>query len=261
MRKTQVTLDLLASRFPILLLVFARFSGLFASAPVFSSRYIPAQVKAMAVGFLSVFTMPFVGNAAVPDSLVGLAMYAVNELAVGLAIGYVAGAVLSAVQIAGQLIDTELGFGMVNVLDPQYGLPVPMFGNFYYLTALMLLIGWGGDRTIISALVRSYGDIPVGAAVRAPGPAFPATLISGVFLAALRISAPLLGALFMVTLALGAVARTVPQMNVFMVGLPVKIVVGLVILAATFPVFGVLVESLVDDMARGMATISGMLAR
>lgn len=256
-----MSLDLMLARFPLLLLIFMRFSGLFVTSPVLSSRYIPAQVKVMTVGFLSVFALPFIQASSLPGDVVGLALYAVNELAVGLAIGFVASAVLSAIQVAGQIIDTELGFGMVNVVDPQFGTPVPMFGNFYYLLALMLLIAGGGDRMIVAGLISSYGAIPVGAIIDAPPPEFVSSLASGLFAAGLRIAAPLLGALFMATLALGIVARTVPQMNVFMVGMPVKLVAGLALLAVTFPVYSGLVEGLTADMLRQMNTVTRIMAR
>ncbi|MGE5484276.1 MAG: flagellar biosynthetic protein FliR [Ignavibacteriales bacterium] len=255
-----MTLDLLVSRFPVLLLIFVRFSGLFATAPVLSSRYIPVQVRAMASVFLAVFTLPFVKPVEIPGNVAGLALYAVNELAVGLSVGYVASVVLSAIQVAGQLIDTEIGFGMVNVLDPQYGTPVPLFGNFYYLTALMFLIGAGGDRMIVAALIQSYGSIPPGAVISAPAPAFMSGLVGAVFTTALKIAAPLLGSLFMVTLALGIVARAVPQMNVFMVGMPVKLVAGLVVLAATFSLLPGLLEGLAGDMLRAIQGTIGLLA-
>ncbi len=255
-----MSLDLLVSRFPVLLLIFVRFSGLFATAPVFSSRYIPGQVRAIAPLFLAVFTLPFVNPVGIPRDIVGLALYVVNEFAVGLAIGYVGSVVLSTIQVAGHFIDAELGFGMVNVLDPQYGMPVPLFGNFYYLTALMFLIGAGGDRMIVAALIGSYRQIPPGAIISAPPPAFVTGLMSGVLTTALKISAPVLGSLFMVTLALGVVARAVPQMNVFMVGLPVKLVAGLLVLAATFPLLPGLLEGVAGDMLKAMETVIGGMA-
>ncbi len=256
-----LTLEFLVSRFPVLLLVFVRFSGLFATAPVLSSRYIPVRVRAMAAAFLAVFTVPFINPPEIPGEIVGLALFAVNELVVGLSVGYVASVVLSTIQVAGQLIDTELGFGMINVLDPQYGSPVPLFGNFYYLMALMFLIAGGGDRMMIAALIRSYEAIPPGAMVSAPSPAFVAGLASGVFATAIRVSAPLLGSLFMVTLALGVVARAVPQMNVFMVGMPVKLVAGLVVLAATFPLLPGMLEGIAGDMLRAVEGAISLLAR
>ncbi|NPV71250.1 MAG: flagellar type III secretion system protein FliR [Firmicutes bacterium] len=253
--------DTVIERFPALLLIFVRFSGLMATMPVFSSRYIPVRIRVMVAGFLAVFALPSVTPVEVPGSLVGLALFAVNELAVGMAVGYAASVVLSAIQLAGQLIDTELGFGMVNVIDPQYGLPAPLFGNFYYLIALMLLLAVGGERATIAALVRSFKEIPIGAIVSPPEPGFVVDLVAGVFTTALKISAPLLGALFLVTLALGIVARTVPQMNVFIVGLPVKLVAGLIVLVAGFPVYLGLVDDIVSDMVRAAEGAARLLAR
>ena len=253
--------DTVLENFPTLLLVFVRFSGLMATMPVFSSRYIPVQIRVMAAGFLSVLVLPSIMPVRTPVSLAGLALLAAGELLVGLAVGYAASAVLSSIQLAGQVIDTELGFGMVNVIDPQYGIPAPLFGNFYYLMALMLMLAVGGDRAIIAALVRSFQAIPVGVVISPPQPAFVVDLVAGVFTTALKISAPLLGSLFLVTLALGIVARTVPQMNVFMVGLPVKLVAGFIVLIAGLPVYLGVVDGIVGETVRAAEGAVRILAR
>jgi len=250
-----MTFDAWLSRFPLFLMVFSRCSGLLATAPVFASRYIPPQIRAMLAMFMAAFCVPLVPSFPTFRSIGELVFCCVTEALIGLATGYSASAVFSALQVAGQILDMELGFGMVNVLDPQYGTPVPLLGNLYYLMALLLVVSFGGDRIFLRGLVGSLTAVPPGSALRPIDPGFGISLMRGVLINALRIAAPVLGVMFLVTVALGVIARAVPQMNIFIVGMPAKVGVGLMVLAATLPLYAGLVENLVLEMQRVVDTL------
>jgi len=162
----------------------------------------------------------------------------VMELLVGITIGFVIYILFAAVQLAGQLLDMQMGFGMVNVLDPQSGMQVPLMGNFIYLIALMVYLLMNGHHYLLSALVQSYQTVPVlGMHVNEGFMSLLIGVTLDMFIIAIKISAPVVMALLLTDVSMGFIARTVPQMNVFIVGLPLKIIVGLVVLISVLPVY------------------------
>lgn len=232
-----VDLSALWARLPAVLALLARCGGFFATAPVFSGRYIPVQVKACVVLYLSVALSPLI-HVAQPDGSLALAGMMVVEALVGLATGFAASLVFVAVQVAGQIADTEMGFGMVNVLDPVHGSPIPLMGSFTYLLSLLLFLAIDGHHFLLSALIRSYQQIPGGQANVNPSVAGALVQrLAEAFGIGVQLAAPVLASLFLATVAMGIVARTVPQINVFMMGLPIKVLVGASVVSIGLPVF------------------------
>jgi flagellar biosynthetic protein FliR len=244
------------------MLVLPRLGGVVATAPVFSSARFPALAKAGLAGVLAVLLLPVVPRpAAFPDGPLGLLALLASELLVGVTIGFAMTLVFTAIQVAGQIMDMELGFGIVNVIDPQYGTQMPLVGSFLQFLALLVFLFLDGHHLVLGGLLRSFQLVPVGGAVvRAGLSEFLVRLFSAMFATAVKISLPVLAAGFLANLALGLVARTVPQMNVFVIGLPVKVVVGLFILAAALPLFVVVVRNLSDGMAAALMDVLSRLA-
>lgn len=141
-------------------------------------------------------------------------------------------------QFAGQILDMQIGFGIVNVIDPQSGIQAPILGNFKNLLALLFFLTINGHHYILRALERSYAYIPIGA-VRISGSlcSFIFSVAGEMFASAFKIALPVLASLFIADLAMGIIARTVPQINVFLVGLPLKIAIGLWVLLMLLPLF------------------------
>jgi len=223
-----------------LLLVIGRTSGLFIISPVFSGRQIPIQIKIVLVFFLSgmiAFINPIMAEVPITNSgmfLIALGM----EILIGYTLGFVAYVIFAGIQLAGQLMDMQMGFGIVNVIDPQSGTQVPLIGNFQYLLAIMIFLGVNGHHLLLRALNDSYQLVPVlGTSYDGQILQFMMEMGLYMFVIGLKLAAPVVAALFMADLALGFVARTVPQMNVFVVGLPLKIGAGLVMVMMTLPVF------------------------
>jgi len=227
-------LYVISQRVDLFLMVLARVSGIMQTAPLFSSQRIPALIRiglAALIALLVVIARHEAGPQIV--SLFHLAMIIAGEFLLGAVLGYAANLVMAAAQVAGQLIDMQMGFGIVNVLDPQSGIQVPLIGNFQYLLALLVLLGIDGHHLILSAVVKSYDFVPLGGMkVDAFVTEFIVKLFCGMWVSAVKIGLPVVAALLVSDLALGIIARTVPQMNVFIVGLPVKIGVGFIILLA-----------------------------
>ena len=178
----------------------------------------------------------------------------------GVVMGFVVLLLFVGIQFAGQLAGLQMGFGIVNVIDPQSSNHVSIMGQFLNVLAILLLLSLNGHHTILTGLVTSFETIPLGGVELKVGLMYKMiTLTTQVFVIAIQISAPIMTALFLVTVALGVLARTVPQMNVFMVGFPVQITVGLGAFLVCLPLFGMLVERLIVAMRRDLLVMVDLM--
>lgn len=241
------------------LLIGARTSGMFLIAPIFSGRQVPAQLR---IGLILVVTMLLSFATQVktefPLTTPGQFIIAlIAETLTGYVIGFVVYVVFATVQLAGQLLDMQMGFGIVNVIDPLSGMQMPMMGNFQYLLALLVFLGVNGHHYLIRALAESYQLIPVmGGHYDAQFAQFMIGLGAAMFVTAIKLAAPVVSAVFITDVALGFMARTVPQMNVFIVGLPAKILGGIFMFIVILPIYIWFVQVL---LARFFANIDGVI--
>jgi len=160
------------------------------------------------------------------------------EIMIGYTIGFVAYMVFGAIQLAGQIMDMQMGFGIVNVVDPQSGTQIPLMGNLTQTVALLLYLAIDGHHYLFQALVQSYKVVPVlGLNLNGKVTDLIIQISVYMFVIAVKISAPIVIAILTSDIAMGFVARTVPQMNVFIVGLPLKILVGLGSLLIMMPIY------------------------
>lgn len=240
--------------FLLFLLLMMRCLGLFLTSPVFQSRFIPPQVKVGFSALLALLCLPLVREEAPVFTLVSwtyvIALF--REVFLGVTFGIVTNLVFSSIQIAGEIIDFQMGFSYVNVVDPLSGLGASVMGQFYLLLATMYYLGIGGYRLTIEGLVRSFFLVPPGGfAVRANlAPTF-VHLVGEVMLLALRFGAPVVVALFLANLTLAILSRAIPQMNVFIVGLPLNIGIGFFIALSTLPYLLPLFEDAVALFLQG----------
>src|SRR5690606_16831091 len=194
------TVDLAAvilERMPTVGLVLMRISGIIAVAPPFAAAAVPATLRGLLALVLTLIVVPAapVWEGAGPWEF---AAAAAGELMVGLAVGLLILLVLLAVQGAGELIDMEMGFGMVNVIDPAFGRPAPLLGNFLYFLALVIFLTVDGHLLVLRALLDSFQAIPPGGG-RWEAPLFAAIVqqFSWVFVTAVRIALPVVGVVFL----------------------------------------------------------------
>lgn len=237
------------------LLIFARLSGLFITAPIFSSKQIPVRLKIFILVVLA-GSLAFFIPARLPAQTDTPALFLwalVVELVVGFTIGFVVNLILAAIQLAGQLMDMQLGFGIVNVVDPQSGAQIPLMGSFTQAVALLCYLTMNGHHFLLQALADSYNLVPVlGFHLHAGFMNQLVELTASMFVIAVKISAPIVIAVLTADIAMGFIARTVPQMNVFVVGMPLKILLGIIALLIMLPVylwvFQVLFEQLFSSL-------------
>jgi len=218
-------------------LVLSRVGGLFAFAPVFSSRMIPVRVKLLIAGGISLALTPVAahGHTLPVDSLAVVPLI-IQEVIVGLGFAVAIGVLSAAVQAAGSLLDTLIGFSFAALVDPINNGQAAILGQLYALFATMVLLLTGGDQIMILGLGKSYDLLPIG---QMPPTARLAELATSglgeIFIIGLEIAAPVVIALVLTDVAFALVSRAVPQMNVFQVGLPAKVLVGFATVAASLP--------------------------
>lgn len=228
--------------FPIdgFLILLGRLSGLFLSAPIFSSRQIPGRIKILLLVVLAAMLSFFI-PLRMPVTIDNAGMFlaaVVVEVAVGYTIGFIAYMLFGAIQLAGQVMDMQMGFGIVNVVDPQSGTQIPLMGNLVQIMALLMYLAIDGHHYLLQAVLQSYQVIPVLGFYLSPSFLDLLVAISvQLFVIAVKLSAPVIIAILTADVAMGFIARTVPQMNVFIVGLPLKILVGFFALMILLPVY------------------------
>lgn len=242
------------------LLVVCRVGGLFVLAPGFSATMIPNRIKLMLAMALALAMMPIaVHGQTVPLDAGDYVMLMLKELGVGLIFAFPMALVGAAVQAGASLLDTLIGFSFSSVLDPVNNQQVAILGQFYSLFAVLVLLMSGGDHIMIEGIGASYRALPITAYPHIGGLTSGAlTSFAQVWAIGLEIAAPVLVALVITDAAIGLVSRAVPQMNVFVVGMPAKILVGMTVIAATLPFVSNQVQgALQQSVMRALQTLGG----
>lgn len=174
----------------------------------------------------------------IPTELLPYIAVVVKEVLVGLVIGFIISLITQVFEGAGQLIDLQMGFTMGASIDPVYGVQSPMMGNFQTLLATMLLLATNAHYYLLAAMIKSYAYIPLNPAKIPASYLFYAQLIGNVFSLSLQIAIPVFGALLVSDIGVGLLSRVVPQLNIFSVVFPVKIIFGLILIFIALPFFG-----------------------
>ena len=232
--------ELLQWNLSLFLLILSRWAGMIMLAPVFAARGVPSYVRLGLAASLSVIVYPLIAAAKppIPTELLPYIAVVLKEVMVGLVIGFVIYTMTAVLQGAGQLIDFQMGFTMGAAIDPVYGVQTPMMGNFQLVLATMLLLATNSHHFLIAAMVKSYAYIPINPSNLPGNYTYYAQLVGNVFSLAIQISMPVFGALLVSDVGVGLLSRTVPQINIFSIVFPVKIIFGLVILYLSIPFFG-----------------------
>jgi flagellar biosynthetic protein FliR len=235
------------------LLVLARISPLFLLAPMFSSRSMPARARGVAAVALAVGIAPVaMRGQRIPLELAPFSSLMAKELLIGFAFAFAVGALVHAVTIAGTLLDTIAGYAFGALVDPLTGAQSAVLSQLYGLVAVMVFVTIGGDAWVIAGLARTYELVPLlGFPEMASVVSGVIAVFSHVFVAALQVAAPVLLALVLTDAGFGMVSRVVPQLNVFAVGFPAKILVALAVTGASLPFVAGFIG---DEMRRSIAS-------
>lgn len=216
------------------ILIFARLSAMIAFAPVFGAQNVPIAAKtAIAFTFSVIFTT-FLRPMGIPPetTTLGLAVQLAAEASIGAAIGFCSTFIFEIIIFAGYIIDYMIGFGFINVVDPQSGASISIFAFFYSFLTLLLFMMVDGHHILIEIMVRSYELIPVfNVNLTQTTLDHLMNLISSVFYIGFKIAAPIFIIMFTIDFSLGIISKTMPQLQIIVVGFPLKISVGLMVLS------------------------------
>lgn len=218
--------------FEFFLLILVRVSGFIFSAPFYSLSNVPRRVRVGLSVFISIllfstmqkYSLEYVG-------VFGYAKLVIVELMLGIMMGYMTSICIYILNFAGQIIDMEIGFSMVNVMNPAANMSTTVTGTLYTYFVMLILLATDMYRYILSAMLDAFQFIPVGQAVfRVSIYSVMVTFIKDYFIIGFRIVLPMFAATLMINVVLGVLAKVAPQMNMFVIGLQLKVFVGLVIL-------------------------------
>lgn len=235
---------LLVSKFQTFLLILARVLGIFVGTPFFSNRNIPSQVKGGLALFISFVLFPGLADnlgVKIPQEMALYAFLVSQELLIGLVIGFACNIMFTVFLLSGQFYSLQMGLGIINVMDPLSQLQLPIIGQLLSLYGLLIFLLVGGHHLVIIALHRSFEIVPTfGPASFGPLAKGLIDMFARMFAAAFMLGMPIIGVLFLCSVAMGLLSRAAPQMNIMMLGWPVNIFVGLFTLIILVPaLFGI----------------------
>lgn len=231
-------------------LVFFRVAAILLIAPIFGSPSVPRTVKIGLSALLALILFHVVERPAdLPLDVLPLAIWIIREVILGVLVGFATTLVFAGLQLGGSLLGVQIGFGMINIIDPMTGVSVTILGQFLYFIAILIFFTMDGHHFLIRALAESFRIVPLGQ-VTLSGLTFKkiVELTSNVFVVGIKVAAPTIGVIICIIFGMGILARTVPQMNIFIVGFPLNICVGLLTLMLTFPIFAYVVGKLFENM-------------
>jgi flagellar biosynthetic protein FliR len=218
-------------------LVMARVGPLFLLAPVLSSPLLPGRAKSIMALGIAVALTPIAGeNVRVPTDPIVLATTLAQEFGVGIAFALSLAVLSAAVQLGAGILDTLVGFSFGGLVDPMTGNNAAVLGRVYLIFATMIFVISGGVRLMVLGIARSYDVVPLG---RFPAPAalgrLAADALTALPVIGLELVGPVILAVVVADSAFGLVSRAVPQMNVFVVGLPIKVILSFGVVATSLP--------------------------
>ncbi len=242
--------------------ILVRVGSLLFVVPFFESRNVPALVKVGLAISVTWLLLPRV-HGPIPDlntAPLAFALGLASEIAIGMLIGLMIQLVFVGIQLAGQIAGFQMGFAIANVVDPASSMQIPLLSQFLNLFTLMIFLSLDMHYYFIKALVDGFQLIPFWGA-RFDGNVFRllSQMVSNSFVIAVKVGAPVMVALLLTSVALGIVARTVPQMQIFIVAMPVKIILGLLFLGFSLPFCANLLRSAFVELGEALQSILRML--
>ena len=222
----------------IFMIIFTRISGMVFSMPLISTYPIPEQVKIWLCALVAFILFPMVAaspgaaNFVVPHSMPELIIYLFREFSIGYIIGFIATLIFSAVQIGGEFVSIQIGISMSQVLDPTTGESTQVVSQMYSYIMAMVFIGLNAHQWLFAALYKSFVSFPPGIDF-----VFNSSVVSQVlhlsgqmFSIGISMILPIFCVMFVSEVLMGFMSKMMPQMNIFMVAIPLKIYVGMILL-------------------------------
>lgn len=227
-----------------------RVMALVAMAPVFGAQSVPVRIR---VGFSVALTLvlaPVLPPVPVVDPLssTGL-MIVIHQVLIGLAMGFALKLVFGAFVLAGHLIGQSMGLGFASMVDPLNGVQVPVVSQFYQVLVTLIFLALNGHLVLLEVLADSFRTLPVGPNGLAMSGVWDLVIWGGqMFSGAVLISLPAVTALLVANIAFGVMTRASPQLNIFAIGFPITLLLGIVVMLVTLPVISPQLSNLMSEV-------------
>lgn len=245
-------------------LVLCRIAGLFAAMPLIGGRRVPTRIKVAVVFGITIVCMPILRLTppAVPADVFTMGLLVLQEVLIGLTLGFITQIIFGAVEFCGQIVGMQMGFSIAQVIDPAQGAQTQIMSVMQLLLASLLFLSLNIHHLFIGAIVDSFRVIPLGgwqmseALIR-----FLVKASSELLMLGIRLAAPVMVTLLLTSVVLGVMARSFPQMNVFMVSFPLNIGLGFMVLGATLLLFFHVLEVSFGQLKEQIDTVFRLMAK
>jgi len=250
-----ISINISLPQLQLFFLVFLRVGAIIMSIPVFDSKSIPIFFKIALAFTTSMALFPILELEPLPliNNIFAMGVSVAGEILLGLVIGFSVKLIFAGIQLAGQLAGYQMGMALANVMDPSASQQVPLLAQFNNLIGLLIFISINAHYWFIRALAHSFQMVPP-LNVNFSGSLMEHLIkMSGnMFVIGIQIGAPVIAALLITSVAFGLIARTVPQMNVFIVAMPLKIGVGLLFLGFSLPYFSTFLQKIFNGLGENI---------
>jgi len=218
------------------------------------------KARALLAGAITLIVVPFVGGAVrLPTDLGLLGAAVVSELMIGLVFGFCLTALFAALELAGLMIGQQMGLSLAEVFDPLFEEENSVLGQMFFWLALLIFLLINGHHALFGAVIRSFQTVPVGAFMVSAGIlTILGSVLQTAFVVGVQVAAPVIVAIFLASLALGFVARTVPQLNILSVGFSLRAVMGFVLVIVCLGAGIDAFMNVFDDVFDGMHWLLGL---
>ena len=246
----------------IFFLIFLRVSAIMMFIPIFDSRNIPVLFKAGLALSISIFLFPILKLNEIPfiTSTIPFGIGVIGEVLIGIIIGLSVKLIFAGIQLAGQLSGFQMGLAIANVMDPVTSAQVSVIAQLNNLIAMLIFLTVNAHHLFLRAIAESFLLVPPfdfqfsNSLIKQL-----ITLSGNMFIIAIKVGAPVIVALLLTSVGFGLIARTVPQMNVFLVAIPLKIVVGLLFLAFAIPYFLSFFRQIFNESGKDILLLLGAM--
>ncbi|MDP8237470.1 MAG: flagellar biosynthetic protein FliR [Candidatus Hatepunaea meridiana] len=246
---------------PGYMLIFARISAMTATLPIIGYTMVSGRIRIMFAFVLTLILFPMFGSSfPVFGSPIELLLGIAREVFIGLIIGFGAKLIFEAFNMAGSFVGRQMGLAIANVMDPTSQNQMPILSQFWMLVMIMFFLVANGHYLLIETIFKNFVLIPLGGGEFTP--AAGQTIIKGGSMAfdiALRLAAPGMVFLLLVDVTIALTARVMPQMNIFLVTLPLKIGAGIFVLIFSLDIFQILFDSVLNDLSDFISAIVNSL--
>jgi flagellar biosynthetic protein FliR len=253
-------MDFFVMNFQVFLLILVRVFGMFAVAPFFSSDVVPVRIRIIAAVYITACVFPMAANLVgpVPESMFSYAVLVISEAVMGILIGFMMNIIFSAFQLAATFFSFQMALGVAEVIDPLSEIGVTVVGQLWTLMGIMVFIAIDGPQMLVMGTVESFRTARLVSLVDQGKTVTRAMVdaLGSMFVVSLKISFPILITLFLLAVTLGLLAKAAPQMNIFMLGFPVQIGVGFLVMIV---VMGAVAFGMASALSRAFDGMTALL--